>query len=467
MRVGGPRTRPRFAVCLLVLCVVVVSCTGSDPVPSSPSPRVLPTASPTPKPLPSGPPTTLVTTELRLEEGGEDNRRFATGWRMFDTGEDALGGDLRLLGGRLLLHHQVPYGSGQGHSYRVSSDGSSWNRFGGSLSGEVGEGGAGVYSFADHDGSYVAAGAFHQFGKDTDYEKAIVFASSDGSNWRRVLDAPRAEIYDVLLMDGRFVAPGSTLTYSGGNQFGSGRDVERRPTAWVSTDGVAWRRESGLVRSFVGFPHLIWRDRLTWVGDGYPEAYPFSNRRSRVFVAMPKDRHDRTVSILGDHIRSPNFPPNWSIAANEERLVALAAYGSSTGGSTPKPGPDVAEAWTSRDGRRWKRCAVVADDVARDHRFYPVGVVAIDGGFLAVSSVLLIEQDDLTASERNGLWTSKDGCRWRRVVGAEPAMEASAGLDGVIVKDDIVFVLGALKTDRMVAMKGEARRLNVWRWTPN
>ncbi len=257
-------------------------------------------------------------------------------------------------------------------------DGQAWSRIDPRASGMTGPGENQVAAIAYRPGVGFVAGGLAQRG---DLELPAAWLSSDGVEWRRLPDdavpspAGDSAIHAIVVAGSRFVAAGNSRS---------------GPLLWESTNGRQWKTVDAPKRPYVA----DWANAhvaatrtvtvLTLSGEGANDAY----RRGP----------NGTWSVID---RPPAFPGASGgtaelrgVAASASRLVAV--------GEDARGHPLVL---TSRNARSWTR-APLPDTRAR------LLAVAFGRGVFAIVGWRLIDGRAHVA-----LWTSTSGTGWRRLGG--------------------------------------------------
>ncbi len=260
------------------------------------------------------------------------------------------------------------------------------------------------------------------------HEMSVIWASSDGRHWERVLDAPNGQ---------RLVA-----VTAGGSGFVAVGTDNARAVVWISEDGTRWRRisdgafERGSMRTvvatrsgFVAFGHrwdtdfsqVIWTsvDGVDWLAATNETGLRVA-RGLQAVAALD----GRAIAFVGGEGEEEAYGPlevwettgraEWERTgtlrdANQDRVGELAAGPRgwvALGSSTSHDGP---VAWYSADGETWE-LAPTGPDVS-------TAIIGVDAGFVATGAVGSL-RDETCGDQRDyhgHTWTSADGRSWQRM----------------------------------------------------
>jgi len=302
----------------------------------------------------------------------------------------------------------------------TSSDGMTWDRVpataafaGGSMS-AVAAGGPG----------FVAVGTAGGEGSAT---HAAVWTSLDGRSWTRVPDAPVfADPED----------PGVSTSMTGlavaGRRIVAIGDVFMG-AVWTSTDGFRWERArrfdagGGVNGVVAGGPGFV------AVGGYGALAFAWVSSNGLDWDKVEMDGLQDTALAL--------------TVAPDGTFVAT--------GQLSEPNAEVAVAWTSSDGRTWRRAPSVAslppgvsvpspgpDSVVKlAYTATMRAVTTFDQGFVAVGGDTIFEP----LENKGAIWTSSDGKLWAHV--PEDPVFDNASLDGVFEVGGRLLVVGSVWDD--------------------
>ena len=294
-------------------------------------------------------------------------------------------------------------------------DGMEWTTIEPRASGMAGTGENQVASVAYRQGIGFVAGGVARRG---DLEIPAAWVSSDGIAWRRLPDnavpapAGGGAIHEIVVAGNRFVAAGNSRS---------------GPLLWTSSDGRRWTSVDAPKKRYQaawGNVHIAATPTTTVLslsGEGIADAY----RRGASGSWSVIDKPPAFPGATGGNAELRG------VAASPTRLVAI--------GQDARGRPLVL---ASRNARSWAR-AQFADSQAR------LLAVAHGRGGFAIAGWRLVE-----GRARVTLWTSKDGQRWRRL-GGTALSPLGAFVD--VEPDGNRFSLAA--------MEGTARGLQVSAWS--
>ncbi|MFU8872623.1 hypothetical protein [Micromonospora sp. SL4-19] len=228
---------------------------------------------------------------------------------------------------------------------------------------------------------------------------------------------------------------------------------ETRPAAWTSADGLSWSSVPIAPSSFYGRRHVLYaaacrQGRLGAVGARNGGVH--GNPRTGTWAQAP-DGTLREVPAPFELYGGPR-------AVSVSRLVAGPGGWLVVGSRA-----DGAAVWTSSDGERFTLREGVPE-LAGDGRGRTVGLdaVAVPPGWLVVGAVL---PPHATAALPLA-WTSVDGRAWRRV--ELPASDGRSQAQRVALVGGAVVVVGSLRDGfgvwRVVPPGGGAERIGAAGW---
>ena len=344
----------------------------------------------------------------------------------------------------------------------VSADGVAWTRVeSGSFSGvkdDLGlEGAQAMNDVAIGLAGIVAVGSYERReSRDVD---AGVWFSPDGLVWERVDDPSLGGggtqvMHSVATWNGMFVAVGETA-----GPVGSG---EGRPALWTSADGRTWEQADGIVfRLDSGMRSVIDAgSQVIAVGRSGHVARPTAWISSDGLAWNAIGFGEASTGTIGvsDAGRLDDVFMN-AVAASPSGFVAGGAFDE----------PSEAVFWRSDDGIRWEVTAVVAD---YERPGLPVSVEAMaatDRGIVAAGTARFDSTrfPPLSLAE---VWVSEDvGVTWNQVVRTTSSLAVDGpgapwhvgGVHDLIATDDVVLMVGFVP-NQGVTLPGPFFRPAVW-----
>ncbi len=265
-------------------------------------------------------------------------------------------------------------------------------------------------------GVYVAAGGVDGAccgGNTSAWNRGVIWTSSDGRTWDLHDQIPAfagATLGGLLGDDDRLFAYGLYASPDGGT------NSPAHPAVWVSSDGLAWTRSSGLAPDFIA------------IG---PEGLVGILVESHQDASLDDIRFLRSADGLQWTVTSDNYQALI-------RGIAVAPDGSAMAlgfvPGTPLPDgtrtPDLT-AFRSRDGSGWSGPAVVARNAQ------PTRLFAVPGGFAAVV-FRLAEDADGSITSTYEVW------RLPGSAGPEAGLSVAppGSVDRLLVADDAVIAVG-------------------------